>query len=74
MIMGITMARHIRQRYLDDHDNLVEEVEDPDGSHPLPVKDSVIFLGGRRYKIASVSFDLDVPNRLLKYDAMVREV
>ena len=72
--MGVTMARHIRQRYLDDHDNVIEEVEDPDGSHPIPVKDSVIFLGGRRYKIDWVSFDLDVEHRLLKYDAMVRQV
>lgn len=72
--MAITMAKHIRQRYLDDQENVIEEVEDPDGAHPLPVKDSVIFLGGRRYKIACVSFDLDVENRLLKYDAMVREV
>ena len=68
--MKIPTGKHIRYRdYI-----AIEDIDDPDGTLPVPTKDSVVYLKGKHYKIIWFSVTVGLKSRTAFYDVVVQQV
>lgn len=69
---GSKNAKTVQYRY---QNTVLETVYDLDGTHPVPVKDSVVTLrNGKRYKIIIVNLKSGAKNEIPVFDVAAEEL
>jgi hypothetical protein len=69
--MTASTVKLLQYRY---QNTIYETVDDLDGSQPIPMKDGIVVLKGKKYKIVNVNFTSGAKNQVPWYDVVVEEL
>jgi hypothetical protein len=64
-------AKTVQYRY---QNTIIETVYDLEGTHPIPAKDGVVTLKGKRHKIINVNFTSGAKGEIPVFDVVAEEM
>ena len=69
--MTSSNAKTLKYRY---QNTVYHTVYDVDGSEPIPVKDGIVVIKGKNYKIVNVNLNSGAKGQVPWYDIVVEEI